>query len=175
MTNIMTKEIDLIKISKIKHKSQLKKYHKTRPLNNLGYLFHYLILTNNLDGLKLYNFPIHKNNIDGLNGIMLAAREKKYKILDYLLNKKHVKCVLLLSMYILIINNHNIINYLINSINVFKLLVSNIRNNLKDQCLNNEQNISKLKVFFKKYFKQKPDDCINIMKNWEILFNELIN
>ena len=81
------KEIDLIKISKIKTKAQLKKYHKTTPINNLGYLFHYLILTGNLTGLKLYKFPVYKNNIDGLNGLMLAAREKKYNILNYLLEK----------------------------------------------------------------------------------------
>ncbi len=82
-----SKQIDLIKISKIKTKAQLKKYHKNTPLNNLGYLFHYLILTNNLTGLKLYKFPIHKTNIDGLNGLMLAAREGKYDILNYLISK----------------------------------------------------------------------------------------
>lgn len=81
------KQIDLIKIAKIKTKAQLKKYHKNTPLNNLGYLFHYLILTNNLTGLKLYKFPIHKTNIDGLNGLMLAAREKNYSILNYLISK----------------------------------------------------------------------------------------
>ncbi len=84
---MISKEIDLIKISKIKTKAQLKKYYKNKPINNLGYLFHYLILTNNLTGLKLYNYPIQKTNIDGLNGLMLAAREKKYIILDYLLEK----------------------------------------------------------------------------------------
>ncbi len=98
--------IDLIKISKIKTKAQLKKYHKTTPINNLGYLFHYLILTNNLTGLKLYNFPIHRNNIDGLNGLMLAAREKKYSILNYLINKyKDV-------VYLKNKKNMNFVNYL---------------------------------------------------------------
>ncbi len=79
--------IDLMKIGNIKNKAGLKKYKLNKPLMNGNYLFHYLILTGNLKGLQCYNHPIHKFNNDGLNGLMLAAREKKYKILDYLLKK----------------------------------------------------------------------------------------
>jgi hypothetical protein len=79
--------INLVKIANIKSKSQLKKYHKNTPINNLNYLFHYLILSNNLKALTLYNFPIDKFNSDGLNGFMLAAKEKRYNILNYLLDK----------------------------------------------------------------------------------------
>ncbi len=102
----MPKEIDLIKISKIKTKAQLKKYHKNTPINNLGYLFHYLILTNNLKALKLYKFPIQRTNIDGLNGFMLAAREKKYSILNYLIYKYKE------AIYLKNKKNMNFVNYL---------------------------------------------------------------
>jgi hypothetical protein len=79
--------IDLMKIGNIKNKSGLKKYRLNKPLMNGNYLFHYLILTDNLKGLKLYDHPINKLNNDGLNGLMLAAREKKYNILNYLIEK----------------------------------------------------------------------------------------
>ena len=45
--------INLVKIANIKSKSQLKKYQKNTPINNLNYLFHYLILSNNLKALTL--------------------------------------------------------------------------------------------------------------------------
>jgi hypothetical protein len=81
------KEIDLLKIGNIKTKSQLKKFGPNKELLNGNYLFHYLILTNNLTGIKLYSHPIYRYNIDGLNGFILAAKEKRYRILDYLLKK----------------------------------------------------------------------------------------
>jgi hypothetical protein len=78
-----TKTINLMEIGNIKTKEQLKKYNIKKPFNNGNYLFHYLILTNNLTALKLTKFPIHLFNYDNYNGIMLAAHEKKYDILDY--------------------------------------------------------------------------------------------
>jgi hypothetical protein len=79
--------IDLMKIGNIKSKTTLKKYKLNKPLMNGNYLFHYLILTGNLKGLQYYNHPINRFNNDNLNGLMLAAKEKKYKILDYFLKK----------------------------------------------------------------------------------------
>lgn len=74
-----------MEIGNIKTKEQLKKYNIKKPFNNGNYLFHYLILTNNLTALKLTKFPIHLFNYDNYNGFMLAAHEKKYDILDYLI------------------------------------------------------------------------------------------
>ena len=79
--------IDLMKIGNIKSKTTLKKYKLNKPLMNGNYLFHYLILTGNLKGLQYYKHPINNFNNDNLNGLMLAAKEKKYKILDYFLKK----------------------------------------------------------------------------------------
>ena len=83
----MKYNIDLMKIGNIKTKAALKKIPLNKPLMNGNYLFHYLILTNNLKGLSLYNHRIFYLNNEGLNGLMLAARDKKYKILNYLINK----------------------------------------------------------------------------------------
>jgi len=83
----MKYEIDLMKIGNIKSKSKLKKYPINKQLMNGNYLFHYLIMTNNIKGLRLINHPIYKLNNEGLNGLMLAARDKKYKILNYLLDR----------------------------------------------------------------------------------------
>ncbi len=79
--------INLLEIGKIKTKEQLKKYHINTSLLNGNYLFHYLIITDNMTGLKLYNHPIYRFNSDGLDGLMLAAREKKYNILDFFIKK----------------------------------------------------------------------------------------
>ena len=78
-------------IGNIKTKQQLKQYPVNTSIINNNYLFHYLILTNNLIALKLYNHPIYRYNIDGLNGLMLAAKEKKYEILDYFIKNKSYK------------------------------------------------------------------------------------
>ena len=76
-----------MKIGNIKSKTALKKYKLNKPLMNGNYLFHYLILTGNLKGLQYYKHSINNFNNDNLNGLMLAAKEKKYKILDYFLKK----------------------------------------------------------------------------------------
>uniref|UniRef100_A0A6C0HXJ2 Ankyrin repeat protein n=1 Tax=viral metagenome TaxID=1070528 RepID=A0A6C0HXJ2_9ZZZZ len=83
----MKYEIDLMKIGNIKSKATLKHYPLNKPLMNGNYLFHYLILTNNMKGLRLGKHPLFRLNNDGLNALMLAARDRKYKILNYLLDK----------------------------------------------------------------------------------------
>ena len=77
--------LDIIKIGQIKKKSQLKKYNLNKPIFNMSYLFHYLIITNNLRGLKLAYFPVNIVNNDNYNGFMLAAIYNNYKILEYLI------------------------------------------------------------------------------------------
>ena len=56
----MTKKVNLVEISKIKNKKLLNKYSLKEPIFLNNYLFHYLILTDNLTGLKLTKFPIYK-------------------------------------------------------------------------------------------------------------------
>ncbi len=68
-------KIDFKKIINIKNKQELNEYPLDKPIFQSNYLFHYLILIGNLDGLKLSNFPIYIENNDGLNGFHLAAKE----------------------------------------------------------------------------------------------------
>jgi hypothetical protein len=77
--------LDLKKIINIKNKNDIKSYKIDKPIFNNNYLFHYLILLRNLDGLKLLKFPIYKENNDGLNGFHLAAKEYDFDILCYLI------------------------------------------------------------------------------------------
>ena len=72
-------------IINLKNKKELLKFKLTEPIYQNNYLFHYLILLNNLKGLKLYKFPIYKENSDGLNGFHLAAKEDNIKILVHLI------------------------------------------------------------------------------------------
>ena len=80
-------KIDLETIIKIKSNKKLKKFNIKKPLFLNNYLFHYLILVNNLEALKLTTFPIYIENTDNLNGFHLAAKEDKYEILCYLIDE----------------------------------------------------------------------------------------
>jgi len=77
--------MDIMKIGKIRNKSQLKKYNINKPLYNGNYLFHYLIITNNIIGLKLCKYMVNRMDENDMNGFMLAAKEGRYKILYYLI------------------------------------------------------------------------------------------
>lgn len=80
-------KLDLKEIINIKNNNDIKKYNINIPLFNNNFLFHYLIILKNLDGLKLIDHPIFKQNNDGLNGFHLAAKEYDYDILCYLIEK----------------------------------------------------------------------------------------
>ena len=80
-------KIDFETIIKIKSNKKLKKFNIKKPLFLNNYLFHYLILVNNLEALKLTTFPIYIENTDNLNGFHLAAKEDKYEILCYLIEE----------------------------------------------------------------------------------------
>jgi hypothetical protein len=76
--------LDLKKISNIDNKQELKKYKINEPIFLNNYLFHYLILTNNIKALQLTNYPVYRFNDENLNGFMLASKIDNYKILNYL-------------------------------------------------------------------------------------------
>jgi hypothetical protein len=77
-------KINLKDIGKISKLSQIKKYKKKNLFYN-NYLFHYLILTDNLQGLKLTKYPVYKLDNNGLNGFHIAAQNNYFKILQYLI------------------------------------------------------------------------------------------
>lgn len=153
-------------------------------INELIYCKNYKLI---LDNLPLFNILINPNfkktyslpktsknsDMDVVDFIKVLLYVIKFKdeSIDYLLNKKYIKCVILLSIYILIINNYNIIK---NIMYIFESFIVKIRHDLNNNYLNNQDNINKLHIVFKKYFKESPDECINIMKNWEDILIDLI-
>ncbi len=78
-------KIDFEKIINIKNKQDLKDFPIDKPLHQLNYLHHYLIMLNNFDALKLIKYPVHLENGDGLNGFHMAAKEANIPILSYLI------------------------------------------------------------------------------------------
>ena len=79
-------KIDFNKILNILTKEDLNNFELNKPIFMNNYLFHYLIIFNKLDILKLFKFPIYKENEEGLNGFFLAAKYNNFKILKYFIN-----------------------------------------------------------------------------------------
>merc|ERR1712224_106174 len=85
--------IDLKKIHDINSKGSFKKFTKKHKIDEplfLGnYLFHYLIMFDNLNALKFAKHPIYEENHEGLQGIHIAAKianeTKDCKVIEYLL------------------------------------------------------------------------------------------
>ncbi len=85
--------IDLKKIHDINSKGSFKKFTKKykidEPLFLGNYLFHYLIMFDNLNALKFDKHPIYQENHEGLQGIHIAAKianeTKDCKVIEYLL------------------------------------------------------------------------------------------
>jgi hypothetical protein len=82
-------KFNLDKIVNIKTKKDLIDFNhdKDKPIFYNNFLFHYLIILDKLDLLKLDEHPIYKLNEDGLDGFMLAAKYDNISILKYLLKK----------------------------------------------------------------------------------------
>jgi hypothetical protein len=90
--------------------------------------------------------------------------------IDYIMNKPNIKSIISLSIYILFINNYNILQ---NAIYLLEPFMINLHKKIIFY-LSDEESITKLNVLFKKYFSEKPEDCINIMNNWIIMFDNII-
>ena len=78
-------KIDLNYIANIKTLKELNVYDLDNPIFMKNYLFHYLILLGNLNGLKLRKFKVFKYNEDGLSGFSLASKLPDTDILEYLI------------------------------------------------------------------------------------------
>lgn len=66
--------INFDKISKIKTKKDIKKYKIDEPIFLSNFLFHYLIMVDNIKGMEIVKHPIYKENNEGLQGYHLAAK-----------------------------------------------------------------------------------------------------
>ena len=80
-------KLHLDKIINIKNMNDLNAYNIDKPIFYENYLFHYLIILDKLDILKLKRFPVYKLNEEGLDAFMLAAKYDNMTILKYLLKE----------------------------------------------------------------------------------------
>jgi len=80
-------KLHLDKIINIKNKNDLSEYQINKPIFYNNYLFHYLVILDKLDILKLEKFPVYKFNEDNLDAFMLAAKYDNMTILKYLLRE----------------------------------------------------------------------------------------
>ena len=80
-------KLHLDKIINIKNKNDLSEYEINKPIFYNNYLFHYLVILDKLDILKLEKFPVYKLNEDDLDAFMLAAKYDNIVILKYLLRE----------------------------------------------------------------------------------------
>jgi hypothetical protein len=165
-------------ILNIRNITQLKKYDLDKPIYHNNYLFHYLIIFNNLNALKLYEFPIFKENNDGYNGFFLAAKEDNINILYYLIKN-----------YSNYIYNRNIDNELFTDyleIDRFNDLIKKFPNLDWNKTLINDQllwiiltnlNYNKLKEFIKIFIDKNNIITIlfGIIKNNNLKTHEIID
>ena len=169
---------DIINIQTIK---QLSKFSLDKPIYNNNYLFHYLILLDNLIALKLTKFPIYIEDNDGYNGFHLAAKTNNYNILCYLIkkypnyiynkNSNNELFTVFLDSTILfkLLNKYNNLkwNYLLTN-NIFKSLILNLKYKYLLQ-LNKLLNTNKL-IINKNLSVEL--NLFNIIKNNTLLFTE---
>ncbi len=143
--------------------------HFNMIINNLP-LFKIIL---NLNTKKQFNLPKEWSNSnltsDDLFKIILYIISFADESIDYITNKPYIKSIISLSLYMLIINNHNNIKNVL-------YLIEPLLNNLKNKLifyLSDNNSIEKLTSLFKKYFIEKPEDNIEIMKTWITMIEEL--
>ena len=113
---LINMKLKLDKIMNIKSKKDLDEFDIEKPIFYDNYLFHYLIIFDKLDILKMKKQPIYKLNEDGMDGFMLAAKYDNMKILKYLLKEYPDFC-----------QNHNeekqhFINFIEDTTKIIKLM-----------------------------------------------------
>ena len=167
-------KLDLKKIINIKNKNDIKKYNLSVPLFNNNYLFHYLIILKNLDGLKIATHPIYKENNDGLNGFHLAAKEYDYDILCFLI-KEYTDYIYNKDKY-----NNSFIYYLPTN-EVIKLIKKYPKLDWKDLIENGtpKKNIITKMILSNLNYKDLQEFIniykLNIIYNDQLLFNIIYN
>ena len=80
-------KFNIEKIMELKNPKDIEKINMNKPLFYKNYLFHYLIMFDKLDLLKIHKHPVYNFNEDKLDGFMLAAKYNNFKILEYLLKE----------------------------------------------------------------------------------------
>jgi hypothetical protein len=153
-------------------------------LNNLNKCKYYDLIINNVPLLEIllnpntqkkFSLPNkwHSSELNIIDFFKIIYYIVNFtdKSADYIINKNNTRCVVSLSLFIIIINNKDIIS---NLLFIYKTLIINMLDKLKNNYLVDENNINKLNILFKKYFKN-PNECIKSMHKWVEIMEELIN
>lgn len=157
-------KLDLVKIGSITNLNDLKEYPLDKPYFYNNYLFHYLIITNNINALKMHDFPIYKFDEDNYNGFMLAAKYNNYEILEYLI-EKYDKYIENLNKY-----NESFLHFLDPLLDDYYNFVIKHKDNIKKLFTNyNKEGISPLDILF---IRGKMDVIIRIINEIEIDFGD---
>ena len=109
-------KFNIHKIMDIKNPKDLENFNPNKPIFYKNYLFHYLIMFDKLDILKINKHPIFKFNEENLDGFMIAAKYDNMNILKYLIKE-----------YPKYIENHNseglnFINYISDPKKIIKII-----------------------------------------------------
>ena len=174
-------KFNIHKIMDLKNPSDLDNYNPNKPIFYKNYLFHYLIMFDKLELLKLNKHPIYKFNEENLDGLMLAAKYNNMHILNYLIKEYPDE-----------VQNHNseglnFINYIKNPNKIIKLIKNypdinweylfkfkNEKNIIFYCFLISELNVENLEWFISKY-KFNPYYTLNsIILNKKLTDSEKI-
>ena len=80
-------KFNIQKMIDIKTPEDLKNFNPNKPIFYKNYLFHYLIMFDKLDLLKLNKHPIYQINEENFDGFMIAAKYDNIPILKYLIKE----------------------------------------------------------------------------------------
>lgn len=174
-------KIDYKKIINIKNKNQLNKFPLNKPIYHNNYLFHYLVMLNNIDGFKLKRFPVYIENHDKLNAFHLAAKENNIKILYYLI-KNYPEYIYnsnyfeeKFTAYLLFEEFPNLIKKFPN-LDWYELIINGAKNNLILKSILTNSNYSNLKKFLNLYKLELNKDqyLFEICNNQKLSVDEKI-
>jgi len=80
-------KFNIQKMIDIKTPKDLENFNPNKPIFYKNYLFHYLIMFDKLDLLKLNKHPIYQFNEENFDGFMIAAKYDNISILKYLIKE----------------------------------------------------------------------------------------
>jgi hypothetical protein len=175
-------KFNIDKLMDLKNPSDLDNYKLNKPIFYKNYLFHYLIMFDKLELLKLNKHPINKVNEENLDGLMLAAKYNNIPILKYLI-KEYPE-------YAIKHNSEglNFINYIKNPSKIIKLMkefpyidweylfkFKNEQNITFYMVLIRQLNVKNLEWFISKYKFNSYFTLVAIIANKILTDSEKIN
>lgn len=175
-------KFNIHKLMDLKNPTDLDNYNPNKPIFYKNYLFHYLIMFDKLELLKLNKHPINKLNEENLDGLMLAAKYNNIPILKYLI-KEYPEHILKHNS-----EGLNFINYIKNPNEIIKLIkefpdidwnylfkFKNEKNIFFYCFLISKLNVKNLEWFISKYKFNPYFTLSSIILNYKLTDSEKIN